>query len=541
MRESVARLREANARLREVVASKDGELAARDAEMAMLRAEHARLESEHARLALRVAELERRLGMDSTDSGTPSSKEPIAARERRKAARRERNSGCSSRERSPDRKPGGQPGHPGTGLRRDRDPNEVRPVEPPAECSSCGGDLQAGADAGAGWAQTWDVEIVTRRVEYRLPRRRCRCCGKVTTARPPQGQAGTVCYGPGINSAAILLSSYGNVPTERAASPIEMLLGVAVSAGFVDRASARLAQKLAAAGFDEAMRAALLAEPALGADESPVYVLRPQTDPDTGEPLPGAAQVMVVRTPDERLVWLRPLVSRAARSVLALLEGFAGYLIVDGYSVYQRLLGTVKGIQQCCQHIIRRCRQVAKLGPGSLQSWTQDVRVALAEAHDAVTQAKAGGVSALDADTLAGLRARYDQAVAFGQAHNRHRDWHQGNHPGYVIPGTLAGRTRRSGVAVRDRVRRRVDQQRQRARHQRSQTTSGRVRVLAHPTNPWPVLPDPLLPHVGTQPRQRASHGRHPRRPQRKPLAPHCRRSMITRGRPPEWTPLSGA
>lgn len=42
-------------------------------------------------------------------------------------------------------------------------------------------------------------------------------------------------------------------------------------AGFVDRACARLA----AAGFDEAMHAALLAEPVLGADESPVNVLHP--------------------------------------------------------------------------------------------------------------------------------------------------------------------------------------------------------------------------------------------------------------------------
>ena len=31
---------------------------------------------------------------------------------------------------------------------------------------------------------------------------------------------------------------------------------------------------------------------------------------------------------------------------------------------------------------------------------------------------------------------RYDQAVAFGITHNRHRDWHDGNHP-YALASWL--------------------------------------------------------------------------------------------------------
>ena len=38
-----------------------------------------------------------------------------------------------------------------------------------------------------------------------------------------------------------------------------------------------------------------------------------------------------------------------------------------------------------------------------------------------------------DAELLAKLRQRYDEAAAFGITHNRHRDWHDGNHPGYVL------------------------------------------------------------------------------------------------------------
>ena len=59
------------------------------------------------RLGLRVAELERRLSMDSTDSGTPASKERIGAKEARRARQQ------SERERREDRKRSGQPGHQG--------------------------------------------------------------------------------------------------------------------------------------------------------------------------------------------------------------------------------------------------------------------------------------------------------------------------------------------------------------------------------------------------------------------------------------------
>jgi transposase len=344
---------------RGLVARLQAAIEARDSELARL---HAELEMERAQrrlLELRVAELQRQLSRDSSNSGTPSSKDPIAARERRRAERRERDS--SERERRKDRRPGGQPGHPGKGLPRDPDPDERTPADPPEQCARCGAGLAGAAEAGWSWAQVQDVRILRQITEYVLPQLRCGGCGAVTTAVPPAGQAGSVCYGPVLNAAAVVLAAYGNVPAERTAQLISMLLGMPVSAGFVDKANARLARRLADAGFDAAMRAALAAEPVLAADESPVNVLVPDTDPGTGEVVPGAAQVMVIRTPDERLVWLSALASRRAAGITAMLSFFAGFLIVDGYSAYQQLAGQLNGIQQCCQHIIRRCRAVVAM------------------------------------------------------------------------------------------------------------------------------------------------------------------------------------
>jgi Family of unknown function (DUF6444) len=118
------------------------------------------------RAQARIAELEARLGRDSTNSSSPPSKDSIAAKAKRRADR-------SSRERSADRKPGGQPGRKGSGLSPAAVPDRRQTLPPPGECSGCGGDLSDAADAGTGWAQVWDVlPVVLEKVHYLLPVRR---------------------------------------------------------------------------------------------------------------------------------------------------------------------------------------------------------------------------------------------------------------------------------------------------------------------------------------------------------------------------------
>jgi transposase len=433
-------------RLRAVIGAKDEQIAALQSGLG---AALAALEGEREirrRLELRLAEVERRLSMDSTDSGTPSSRERIGAKEERRARQQ------SERVRRKDRKRGAQPGHEGKGLERDPDPDHTRTVDPPAQCRSCRAPL-AGADAvGPRWAQVIDAQIVRDVTEWLLPGLSCPCCGTVTFAEPPPGaHQGSVSYGPVLNAAAVLLSCYGNVPSERSAQVIGMLLGVGVSAGWVDKAAARVNAELGKAGFDEAMLAALTAEDVLAADETPVNVLdktlpgpepaaaesqQQDKDPEEkdGKTAAGAPHVLITRTPDGRLTFLQAIGSRRKGSVAAAVPaGFAGYMITDGYTGYQHLLAQLAGIQQCAQHVIRRCRAVTKLGPGGAQNWAGDVITVLRDAHGAVEAARARGDTALDQQVLDDLRERYDTAVKSGMIHNRLRDWHDGNHPGYSL------------------------------------------------------------------------------------------------------------
>jgi Transposase IS66 family len=437
-------------RLRAVIGAKDEQIGALQAAL------DASLERER-RLELRLAEVERRLSMDSDDSGTPSSKERIGAKEARRARRQE-----SERERRKDRKRGGQPGHEGKGLERDPDPGEAKTAEPPAECRSCKAALDGAEPVEPRWAQVIDAEIVRKVTEWLLPGFSCPCCGTVTFAVPPPGaHAGAVSYGPVLNAAAVLLSCYGNVPPERAAQVMGMLLGIPVSAGWVDKAAARVNAQLQAGGFDEAMLAALAAEDVLAADETPVNLLdgtappapaaggAPETgekeqeqDPEEkqGKAAAGAPHVLITRTPDGRLTFLQAMASRRKAALAAGLPAtFTGYLITDGYTGYQHLLSRLAGIQQCAAHVIRRCRAVTKLGPGGVQNWAGDVITILRGAHQAVEAARARGDTALDQQVLDDLRERYDTAVSSGIIHNRLRDWDSGNHPGYSLGCWLRG------------------------------------------------------------------------------------------------------
>ena len=509
---------------------------AKDAEIGVLRDALDAARERERRLELRLAELERRLSMDSTDSGTPSSKERIGAREARRARQQ------SERVRSKDRKRGGQPGHQGKGLKRDPDPGEAETAEPPAQCRACRASLD-GADAvEPRWAQVVDVEILRKVTEFLLPGLACPCCGTVTFAGPPPGlHAGAVCYGPVLNAAAVLLSCYGNVPAQRSAQLIGMLLGTDVSAGWVDKAVARVSAQLGKSGFGEAMTAALAAEDVLAADETPVNVLdrtpQPAPEPDgkdekdpeekDARAAAGSPHVLIVRTPDGRLTFLQAIGSRRKGSVGGgIPAAFTGHLITDGYAGYQHLLSRIAGIQQCAQHVIRRCRAVMKLGPGGVQNWAGDILAVLGQAHRAVEDARARGSTELDPPVLdppartlrPGRRVRADPQPAPGLARGE---------PPRLRTGLLAARLQGTGLPVHPELRRELDKQCLRARREGREAASGRVRLLAFPAHPSPLVHRPELPRLSRRPPRHRTR-RHPQRHRGKALATATPRTRLT-------------
>ena len=155
-----------------------------------------------------VAELKRRLGQNSRNSSKPPSSDPPFAKPAPKSLRRK--SG---------RKPGGQPGHPGSTLALVDDPDE-RLRHEPGPCAGCGADLAGAPEVGMERRQVFDLPPMTVQVtEHQLIARRCGC-GTTTCGSAPNGVTAPVQYGPRIT--AIVVYLYVGVRREAACCRVEV-------------------------------------------------------------------------------------------------------------------------------------------------------------------------------------------------------------------------------------------------------------------------------------------------------------------------------
>jgi transposase len=181
-------------------------------------------------LTARVAELERRLGRNSRNSSQPPSADGPAVPPRRSR----RGSG---------RRPGKQPGSPGSTLALVDDPDEVL-EHVPGCCRGCGADLAGGEPLGVVRRQVHDIPPVRPVItEHRLHRRRCGC-GQVTLAEAPAGVAGPTQYGPRLRALAVYLLVFQHVPVARTAQLIADLTGARPSTGWVTTALVEAAAAL---------------------------------------------------------------------------------------------------------------------------------------------------------------------------------------------------------------------------------------------------------------------------------------------------------
>jgi transposase len=346
-------------------------------------------------LRSQVAELERRLGMDSSNSSKPPSSDGLE----KKATR-------SQRERSKDRKPGGQPGRAGRSLQPVAKPDRVERVEP-AECTDCDSPLSGAVEEGFRTIQVFDIPLIEQEVtELRLVRRRCRC-GTVTCADAPSGISGPTCYGPNLRAFATLLAAEGQISTERTAKLMAGLLDVEVSTGFVDRCLSRLDAPLGQ--FEEALKQALRAAPVLGADESPISLAGKR------------GYAYTVRTGG--LTWYGAADNRghAALDGFGILPGYRGVLVRDDYVGYHKYDAHLAGVQLCCAHLLRDLQGVIDNAPDDEHAaWAQAAQRILREAGQAVEQAHAAGHTTMDESERVRTEGEFLTAARCGISVNPH-------------------------------------------------------------------------------------------------------------------------
>jgi transposase len=236
-----------------------GELAALPhAELAARLAEAYRLIAE---LTARVEQLERQLRKDSsTSSRPPSSDSPYKKKEPRDRSLRERGK----------RRPGKQPGEPGTTMSMVDDPDE-RFEYPPAKCRGCGAGLAGEPVSAQRRHQVTDIapSPAPKVTEHVAQAKECPCCGTVTEGELPAHVRARASYGPEASAQAANLAAGHYIPVYRATLLLCQLAGLRVSTGWMAGIRGKAAALVEASGFMERVRELLRAAAAVHADETP--------------------------------------------------------------------------------------------------------------------------------------------------------------------------------------------------------------------------------------------------------------------------------
>jgi transposase len=209
-------------------------------------------------LTAQVQALVLRLGKDSATSSRPPSSDGPDRRPR----------GGSSRTRS-GRKPGKQPGDPGTALRLVDDPSERIAIPAPAHCA-CGTALVEAPVVAVRRRQVHDLAPIPAPIvtEYAADVKCCPSCAKNVIGDYPAGVNAPAQYGPEITTRVADVVVGHHVPVHRSTLLVAELLGMGVSTGFAASLRGRAAAAIEAGGFLAAVKRLLAAAPVVHADET---------------------------------------------------------------------------------------------------------------------------------------------------------------------------------------------------------------------------------------------------------------------------------
>lgn len=338
-----------------------------------LRCEVAALRGEVGVLRAENSELRRQLGLDSRNSSKPPSSDSPFTKPTPKSLR-----GKSGR------KPGGQPGHPGSTLRLIDDPKE-RLRHEPGPCAGCGADLAGAPEVGMERRQVFDLPPMKAEVtEHQLIARRC-LCGTTTCGTAPEGVNAPVQYGPRITAIILYLYVGQFLSKNRTAQALAELFGTPVSQGTVAAMAERAADGLES--FLGVVADRLAGSPVAGFDE-------------TGLRVAGKLHwVHCARTGKYTLITCHAKRGRDGIDDMGVLARFSGVAVHDAWAPYDTYIAPEH--QLCCAHVLRELQGVAdNAAPEDDWRWAVQATDALVTMQRLVDDAATAQADALDPDAL---------------------------------------------------------------------------------------------------------------------------------------------
>ncbi len=359
------------------------------------------LQATIAELQARITFLEAKLAADSTNSNRPPSSDGLSKGSPKPRSLRQKSG----------KKPGGQPGHPGTTFAWSENPDHVIVHAPPSHCDACKSPLpEPTRFASRQVADLPEVRYVI--TEHRAMESQC-SCGKLHRGVFPDGVNAPMQYGPKIDAVAVYLTQQHMLPLQRTSAIINDLFDLSFSEKTVLQAVADAAEFLAPTV--DTIADALRNAPVAHADETGIRI---------------ESKLHWMHTVGTSLLtWVGCHKKRGqvAMNAFGILPHFRGTLVHDGLESYRSYKKCTHGL--CNQHHLRELKALAE---DHKQPWAEQMGKLLQEACHEVNVSDDG---TLPQKQIKKYRSRYEAILRIGER----------KHP-VRTPSGKRGRTKQSSA-----------------------------------------------------------------------------------------------
>jgi transposase len=328
-----------------------------------------------------ITQLEAKLAANSSNSNRPPSSDGLKKGRPKPHSLRQRTG----------KKPGGQPGHPGTTMAWAEDPDQIIVHAPPPVCDACNAPLPEPKLFAS--RQVFDLpEIRYDITEHRALESQC-LCGKLHRGVFPDGVDAPMQYGPQVKGLAVYLTQQQMLPLQRSSELIRDVFDLSFCKGAVSQANIEAAELLTP--VVDMIADALSRVPVAHADETGMRV-------------------------EAKLHWMHTLVTplltwigvhrrRGAEAMVHfdILPYFRGTLVHDGWESYRGFKDCIHSL--CNAHHLRELKALAE---DHKQPWAKQMGKLLQEAcHEVNVNAN----ERLTQERIAYYRLRYNTILRMGE------------------------------------------------------------------------------------------------------------------------------
>jgi transposase len=331
------------------------------------------------KLIARVAELEEKLAQNSNNSSKPPSSDGLAKPP------------AKSLRTKTGRKPGGQKGHKGSGLKIERAPDEIVVVEP-KQCA-CGCNLTNAPTFHADTRYVYDAKIIVTLTRYDIRDAVCPDCGDTVAPAMPIECKGTINYGHTIRALCVVLTQYAFVSIDKTHKILHDLIGLPISTGTIKNIQREFAGKTGAT--IDMIKKNLHNSYVLGADE-------------TGARVNGKTQwIHVLSNSKYTLLTVHKNRGREGAESAGVLQGYTGVLEHDFWKPYFGFDKCKHAV--CCAHLLRELNALIETGK---HPWASDMKALLLNMKKAVDNYKSSEKTELSHYYRAKFKNQYKSVIA---------------------------------------------------------------------------------------------------------------------------------